>query len=370
MREPTSRIRIAVVGTGFGARIHVPAFAASGRFDVVALVGRRAAHTAELAARLGVPHALTSLDQALALAGLAAVSVATPPDTHAEYAIAAARAGRHVLCEKPMARSRAEARAMRDAAARAGVVSMIDHEFRFDPSRAMLARLLHRGQLGAVRTASCLAMSPLFVDPYRAAPAWWFDAARGGGWLGASGSHAIDALRVWLGEYAAVAALIDTYVAEGRADGAGDAAVRCDADDAFALLCRMACGAQCTVQQSAVAWGPRLTLVRIAGADATAWIDARGALWCAERGGVPFAVPIDDDLRLPDVEPPAQSGPFSRWEFPAFIRQAEHFADAIEGRPRAAPAAATFDDGVACQEVMDAAREAARTATWVRVGGR
>ncbi len=364
MRE---RIPIAVVGTGFGARIQVPAFTASGRFAVIALVGRRAAHTAELAARLGVPHALTSLDHALALDGLAAVSVATPPDTHADSAIAAARAGKHVLCEKPMARTLGEARAMRDAAARAGVVRMIDHEFRFDPTRAMLARLLHRGDVGAPRTATCLAMSPLFVDPYRPAPAWWFDAARGGGWLGASGSHVIDAVRVWLGEFAAVAALVDTYLAERRVSGV-DAPMRCDADDAFSLLCRMACGAQCAVQQSAVAWGPRLTMVRIAGSEATTWIDERGTLWCAGRGRDPFEVPIDADLRLPDVAPPERSGPFARWEFPAFIRQAERFADAIEGRASAGPATATFDDGVACQEVMDAVRESARTGRWIGVG--
>ena len=145
------RIAIAVVGTGFGARIQVPALRASGRFDVVALVGRRRDHTAELAARLGVPGALTRCDEALALPGLQAVSVATPPDTHAAYAVAAASAGLHVLCEKPMARTLAEAQAMLAAVRAAGVVGMIDHEFRFDPSRAMLTRLLRAGALGAPR---------------------------------------------------------------------------------------------------------------------------------------------------------------------------------------------------------------------------
>ena len=85
-------IPIAVVGTGFGARIQVPALRASGRFDVVALVGRRRDHAESLAARLGVPRALTAFEDALALPGLRAVSVATPPATHAPYAIAAATA--------------------------------------------------------------------------------------------------------------------------------------------------------------------------------------------------------------------------------------------------------------------------------------
>jgi len=359
------RIPIAVVGTGFGARIQVPALIASGRFDVVALVGRGAERTERLAKRLGVPHGFASFDEALGLSELAAVSIATPPATHAEYAIAAAHAGLHVLCEKPMARTLAEADAMRSAALAAGVVGLIDHEFRFDPARAMLGRLVRRGELGVPRIVTCLAMSPLFVDPYRPAPAWWFDAAQGGGWLGASGSHLIDAVRVWLGEYAAVTALLDTYLAERQVSGA-DSATRCDADDTFSLLFRMACGAEGMMQQSAVSWGPRLTTVRLGGSEATAWIDERGRLWTAGRGREPFSVEIDADLRLPDRAPPENSGPFARWEFPAFIRQAERFADAIDGRATAAgPAAATFEDGVACQAVMDAARDAARMGRWI-----
>ena len=364
MQGREQRIRVAVIGTGFGARIQVPAFAASGRFEVVALVGRRAEHAQRLAEPLGVAHALTSMDEALAIPGLAAVSVATPPDTHAAYAIAAARAGKHVLCEKPMARTLAEAVAMRDAAAAAGIVAMIDHEFRFDPARAALARLLRRGDLGTPRLASVLAMSPLFIDPHRSAPPWWFDAGRGGGWLGTAGSHLIDAVRVWLGEYAAVAALVDTYLTTRDFEGR-DAPPHCDADDTSSLLFRMTSGAAGVIQQSAVSWGPRLTMVRITGSDATAWIDERGTLWCAGRARDPFEVSIDTDLRLPKVTVPQASGRFARWEFPAFVRQAERFADAIERRDSDGPAAATFEDGVACQAVMDAAREGSRLGRWI-----
>jgi predicted dehydrogenase len=366
MPSGAERIRVAVIGTGFGARIQVPAFAASGRFEVVALVGRRAEHVQPLAERLGVARALTSVDAALAIPGLAAVSVATPPDTHAEYAIAAARAGKHVLCEKPMARALAEARAMRDAAATAGIVAMIDHEFRFDPARATLARLLRRGDLGTPRLATVLAMSPLFVAPHRAAPPWWFDAGRGGGWLGAAGSHLIDAVRVWLGEYAAVAALVDATLT-ARDFAGGDVPLRCDADDTSSLLFRMASGAGGIIQQSAASWGPRLTMVRIAGSEGSAWIDERGTLWCAGRGRDPFEVPIDSDLHLPDIPAAQATGRFARWEFPAFLRQVERFADAIDGRPSDGPAAATFDDGVACQAVMDAAREASRLGRWIEL---
>jgi len=323
------------------------------------VVGRRPDRTRTLAAQLGVPHGLSDLDEALALPGLRAVSIATPPDTHAEYAIRAARAGLHVLCEKPMARSLSEARSMRDATRAAGVAAMVDHEFRFDPARATLARLIHAGVLGTPQLATCIALSPLYVDPYRPAPAWWFDAARGGGWLGASGSHMLDALRVWLGEVQSVAALVDH--AEAR-PGVGQAA-----DATFSLLLQMASGATGILQQSAASWGPRLTLVRVTGSEATAWIDERWRLWVASAQREAAQVEVEASLQLPRVAVPDGSGPFARWELPAFVRMAERFADAIDGRAGSEPCAATFDDGVAVQGVMDAARRAAREHRWVDI---
>src|SRR5262249_32439549 len=90
------RFRVAVVGTGFGARIHVPGFRLSGRFDVVALIGRSPDRLAQVAARCEVARTCGSLEEALAIPGLDAVSIVTPPFLHAEQAIAAARAGKHV----------------------------------------------------------------------------------------------------------------------------------------------------------------------------------------------------------------------------------------------------------------------------------
>ncbi len=110
-----SRPGVVVVGTGFGCRVHVPALRAAG-FEVVALVGVDAGRTARRAERSGVPRSATSLADALTLPGVEAVTIATPPGTHAALAIEAARAGKHVLCEKPFALDAGEAAAMLDAA--------------------------------------------------------------------------------------------------------------------------------------------------------------------------------------------------------------------------------------------------------------
>lgn len=353
---PTRPIRIAVVGTGFGARIHVPGLRLSGRFEVVALVGRDPERLTRAAARAGVARTCRSLEEALGLPALDAVSIATPPLLHAEQAIAAARAGKHVLCEKPMARTTVEARAMSEAASAAGVVALIDHEFRFDPARALLARLLTTGDLGQPRLATAIANMPHFIDPWRPPPTWWFSAAAGGGWLGACGSHAIDALRLWLGPFAKVAALVDSMAP--RTD------VVDPADDTFSLVFRTGGGTQGIIQQSAASWGPRLEVLRLACSEATAWIDDAGRLWRADRERLQ-ELPIPDDLRLPHVAIPENAGPFASRELPAFVRLAERFADLIEGAPPRFPPPATFADGEAVQAVIDAARASILYDRWI-----
>ena len=348
------RLRIAVVGTGFGARIHVPGLRASGRFDVVALVGRNEARTREVAARHGVPVACGSLEDTLAATDVDAVTIATPPATHAALTIAAARAGKHVLCEKPMACSVPEAEAMYAAVRDAGVVGMLGFEFRFHPARAMLRRMIARGDLGEPQLLVGMDAIPLYVAPYKTPPAWWYDAAAGGGWLGASGSHLLDAVRTWLGEARSVTALVDTL-------GSGSA------DDTFAMLLRMASGARVVLQQSAAVLGPRFQTLRVSGSEGTAWLDEAWTLWLADRRGDPRPAVIDADLVAPEIEIPPHSGPFAARELPSFVRLAEAFGDAILGRTAATatPAPARFEDGLACQRLIDAARCASRSQRWI-----
>ncbi|TML58820.1 MAG: Gfo/Idh/MocA family oxidoreductase, partial [Actinobacteria bacterium] len=232
-----------VVGTGFGARIHVPALRAAG-FTVHALVGRDPERTARRAARLEVA-AMTSLSDALALPGVDAVTVATPPFAHAPVVLEAAAAGKHVLCEKPFALDAAEARAMLAAADQAGVVALVGHEFRWATERALAARAIASGAIGEPRLATFVSSVPLVADPDARVPEWWLDSGRGGGWLGASGSHAVDQIRVWLGEIEGVSAWTGTVSA--RAGGA---------EDSFTIRFRTVSGCEGVLQQSAGAWGP------------------------------------------------------------------------------------------------------------------
>ena len=342
-----------VVGTGFGCRVHVPALRAAG-FDVLALVGTDPERTRRRAEREGIPHALADLDAALALPGVVAVTVATPPPADAAVAIAAARAGHHVVCEKPFAIDAAEARAMLAAAEAAGVTHLVGHEFRFAPDRALAARLIADGAIGEPRLATFVQYVPMVADPVDPAvrfPAWWFDEAGGGGWLGASGSHVIDQVRTWLGEFASVSAALPVVSARTGV-----------AEDSFSIRFRTRSGVEGILQQTASAWGPFAGTTRVAGTDGTLWIDD-DAVWLADRSGV-RCVPVPDDL-VPPAAPGVSDDPrhvYTHLELGPYTRLCEALRAGVDGRDPAATAPValpTFADGVAEMVVIDAIRASA-----------
>jgi predicted dehydrogenase len=181
--------RVAVVGTGFGCLTHVRALRAAG-LDVVALVGRDPEKTIARAERFAIPAPATSLRAVLDR--IDAVTIATPPHTHADLVLDAIANGKHVLCEKPFARDASEAREMLAAADASGVVHMLGTEFRFAPGQALLTRTVRSGVIGEPRLAMFLLHIPLLADAAAEVPEWWADKGQGGGWLGAQASHAVD----------------------------------------------------------------------------------------------------------------------------------------------------------------------------------
>lgn len=329
--------RVAVVGTGFGCRVHVPALRAAG-FDVVALVGQDPERTTRRAQRLDIPTACQGLEQALAL-DLDAVTIATPPDTHSSLTLRALAAGAHVLCEKPFALDVALAQAMASAAEAAGCVGLVAHEFRFAPDRALVARLIADGAIGTPRFATLVQHLSLVADRATPVPSWWFDESRGGGWLLASGSHVVDQVRHWLGEVATVRS--------GRRLHRGD-----DADDSFTAQLTMESGCEVTVAQTAAAWGPPSGITRVVGTAGTIWIDGAGSVWLADAEHPSGRLLADAPTAEPSDDPRHR---FTHLELGPFTELCRQFATAIDGGGKGE--AATFADGVAAQRVLDAIRE-------------
>lgn len=339
-----SRPPALVIGTGFGCRIQVPALRAAG-FDVIGLVGTDAERTRRRAEAAGIPHAFTDPEAAIRYTKAKVVTVATPPHTHAALSILAISLGCHVLCEKPFAKDLSEARSVLEAAERAGVVHLMGHEFRWLPERIVLARAVAEGLIGRPRFATFLQYVPFVASPDAKMPSWWFDKQAGGGWLGASGAHIVDQVRITLAEFASVSAALTVVAArEGVAE------------DSYVARFHLANGVEGVLQQTASAWGPLVSMARIAGTEGSVWIED-GSVKIADHNGT-RDLPIPADLALPP--PPPSEDPRKRYltlELGPYTRLCEALLARIEGKTvTSAVPVPTFADGVAGMQVLDAIR--------------
>lgn len=353
---PTEAIPVAVVGTAFGGRVHVPALRAAG-FDVVALVGRDPRRTTARAAELGVPLGTVDLGEAIDALGPGpkAVTVATPPDSHVEPVLAAVASGAHVICEKPFAFEQSDAARMVAAAEAAGVVALAGTEFRWTPAEALTARLVRTGQIGVPSLATFVQHSALVAHglPEAFNADWWLDPGRGGGIINASAFHYVDRFRVWLGDVRAVSASVQQIGATARAGGV---------EDAYTAMLHFDSGAVGLVQQCSAAPGRPARTCRVVGSTGSTWLDDDG-VWLADAEPARL-VPVPADLAVPPP-PPASDDPreiFTGIELPPYTRLAERFRDLILGRPvpADAPPTPTFQDALAVQRIVDAIRESGR----------
>jgi predicted dehydrogenase len=340
-----------VVGTGFGARIHVPALRAAG-FNVVGLVGTNAERTAKRAEANGVQQSFIDLDEAIRKTGAAAVTIASPPSTHAALTLTAIAHGCHVICEKPMANNVAEARAMLHAAEQAGITHLMGNQFRWQPERALVARAIKDGLIGEPRFLTLAGYLPLVASPDAKMPDWWFDEGAGGGWLGAHGSHLVDQVRSWLGEFASLSAALPLVSARLSSTQQGGA------EDSYLIRFRLANGVEGVLQNTAGAWGPPTDMVRVAGTLGTLWSD-KGAVYIADRDGVrELSVPAD--LLLPPSSGDKSDPRAAVREPGPYIRLCEVLRAGVDGRKiDSAVPPPTFRDGLACMEVLDAIRDSA-----------
>jgi len=201
-------IGVGVVGAGAAAlTAHLPALTDSEQFRVVGICDTDASRLAAALERFPAP-AFATLEELLSEPGLDALVVATPPQTHADIATAAIRRGKHVLCEKPLARSVEECRELVDAARRGGIVLGVAHEKRFHPTLRRVRALIADGELwtlfyGGVHWASAAKLEPerLIPEGFRHGYEWrWCDPDVGGGLVQDHLPHYVDLVRFWTGQ--------------------------------------------------------------------------------------------------------------------------------------------------------------------------
>jgi predicted dehydrogenase len=351
-------VRVGIVGTGFARRVQIPALALVPGTAVTAVASGSRERAEAVAREFGVPHAFASAAELARSSEVDLVLVSSTPDAHARDAIAALDAGKHVLCEKPLALDVAEARRMLAAAERhPRQLAWVDHELRYEPNRRKVRALIRDGAIGEVRHVE-LVLRPYLRGDGRPQSAdapwtWWFDRARGGGILGAVGSHLIDLCRFWTAsEVVEVAGRVATFVPERRdADGVLHPVT---ADEYASAVLGFAGGAVATVTLSAVAHHGPGHFAQITGRDGTLVLTGETILETKLEIGNADGL---KDASAPD-ELWERVTPNNMWAR-SFVRLMQDLVGVLAGRP-ATGEPATFRDGLAVQRVLDAVRRGGR----------
>src|SRR5262245_14081336 len=204
------KIGIGLIGTGFARSVQAPAFGLCEGAQLTAVCSGTYENAVRVAEQYEIEHVCESYQQLLALDDVSLVVISTPPYLHHPITMAALEAGKHVICEKPMAMNAREAREMADhASSHPAQLAVIDHELRFNPTWRRMKELVDGGFLGDLHHVNATIASGFRHSAQRPWN-WWSQRSAGGGLLGALGSHTIDAMRWVFGEIEAVSGMVAT----------------------------------------------------------------------------------------------------------------------------------------------------------------
>lgn len=195
----SKKVRLAIIGTGGMANQHALRFKAIKECEIVAVCDVDAKRVQDFAAKHGVPATFTSADEMLKQVEIDAVSVVTPDRFHAPVSLQCIKAGKHVLCEKPLALNHADAKKMTAAAKKAGVINMVNFSYRDWPCIQDVAARIHAGEIGEVVHVEASYLQTWLTSPvwgdWHTQPAWlWRLSTEHGskGVLGDIGVHIVD----------------------------------------------------------------------------------------------------------------------------------------------------------------------------------
>jgi predicted dehydrogenase len=341
---------------------------------LIAIAGRNEAAVKEAALRYGYEGYYTDWRDMIRDPRIKVFDNGGPNDTHAEPCIAAAEAGMHILCEKPLARTAAEAKTMLDAARKAGVKHMVAFNYRFVPAVRQAKELIDSGKLGQIYHFRAVYLQE-WIMPHYNAPLWWRmdKKVAGSGALGDLGAHIIDLGRYLVGEFKSVSALTRTFVKERPLpDGKGKGKV--DVDDAFVAAVEFENGAIGSLEATRFAAGRKnYNSFEINGEKGSIHFNLERmneleVFWVGEE---PQATQGFHDVLVTEGYHPFWShwwphGHIIGWEH-TFVHEAAHLLDAIVNNKEIAPHGATFEDGyrnaVICDAIVKSAEEGCRVET-------
>lgn len=371
-------LRVGLVGYGFMGRTHSNAYRQVNQFfdvdfqpDLTAVCGRDGKKLAEFAARWGYKSVETDWRTLIARNDIDLIDIASPNDTHAEIAIAAARAGKTVLCEKPLGRNIAEAQSMVDAVERAGVANMVWYNYRRVPAVTLIKQLVEEGKFGRIFHYRAKFLQDWTISskvPMDGQGLWRLNAdTAGSGVTGDLLAHCIDTA-IWLnGPIKSVTAMTETFVKERESSLTGEKqTVRID--DASAFLARFENGSLATFEATRYARGHKaLYTLELNGENASVAWD----LHDLHRLQL-FDYADESRLRgwrsihMTDGEHPYMK----QWWVPGLQIGYEHtfihqVADLLRGLSEGTVPGPSFRDALATEQVVEAILQSARSGSWV-----
>jgi len=388
----TKKLRVAMIGYGFMGAAHSQGWRTAPRvfglpadLEMAVIVGRNTEAVAGAAAQWGWAESATDWREVIARDDIDIVDIVTPGDSHAEIAIAALEAGKHVLCEKPLANTVAEAEAMVAAAAKAaakGIRAMVGFTYRRVPAVTFLRDLIAEGVVGEIQQVRAAYRQDWLVDPEMPL-AWRLQKEHAGsGALGDIGAHAIDTTQFVTGlAVSAVSGTIETIVkqrpllGEGSglsgkaAEGYGEVTV----DDVAIFTGRLENGALVSFEATRFATGRKNQLT----------VEVSGT-----KGALAFDLEDLNSLSFYDRTAPSDRQGFTK----ILVTEAEHpyvaawwpaghmlgyehgfshqVKDLVEGIVAGTDPHGTFAEGLAVQRVLDAVEvSSSRDSAWVQIPG-
>lgn len=366
------RLGIGMIGYAFMGKAHTNAFKTIPYMmyppvavpRLVAIAGRNESAVNAAAQRYGYERAYTDWRDLVADDDVDVLDNGGPNDAHAEPCIAAAQAGKHVFCEKPLARTAEEARSMLDAVEAAGVKHMVAFNYRFVPAVQQAKKLIESGALGQIYHWRAVYLQEWGMDRAMET-SWRFDKAiAGSGALGDLGAHIIDLARFLVGEPRAASGLARTWISE-RPDGSGGLA-KSDVDDGFVALLDFENGALGTVEATRFAQGRKnFNSFEINAENGSIHFNLErlnelNVFW---KGEQPDTTQGFHNVLVSEGHHPYWAnwwphGHIIGWEH-SFVHEFHHFFNAIVNDADVAPYGATFTDGYRNAVICDAILESA-----------
>lgn len=339
----SEKIRIGLIGAGnIGQNAHIPAYLKQDDVELFAVYDLNEERARKVAAKHGFKHVATSLEELVALEELDAISICTWNNAHAEGVIAAAKAGKHILCEKPMAMTVAETEKMAAAVRESGVVFMMGFVNRFRAESEIIADFANSGKLGEIYYART------GIIRRRGTPLGWFTdlAKSGGGPVIDLGVHAIDVTWYFMGKPTPISVSATTYSKIGDYQTKGVSRWEAydtddlvfETEDSAAALIRFSNGASMNLDVSWAINGPdREIYSEIFGTKAGASLN-------------PFVFYGEDGGYLTDNHPTVAGKNM-------FANQIRHFLDCVK---TGQTPIATLEDGMQIQKILNGIYDSAR----------